>query len=115
MTLSLSNGTVTHHPVLRVGHESTNDSRNILHDHLDGSIGVSLRPDLPRAGTEQYLFDDVAAAEAARADLAAAGVWTFTDDYAELSFNFVREGALVVTQSESRATWTVSIGYREVP
>lgn len=112
---TLSNGVDDFTPELRLGFESDNESQNIEHAHLDGSLGSTLRPDEPRAGTLRLFFPTAAEADACRAALAEPAVWTWTDaGVDEVSMTFVRTKGMRAVQQTARLRWVLEVGYREV-
>lgn len=117
MTFTLTSGADTITPWDRIGFSATTDTTGRSHTLADGDVDVTLGTDTPRSGSVTLLFvGDTAAAdcEAARQLLAQPRMWAATDTYAALSFNLVREGVMRVSQSATRATWTLELGYREV-
>jgi hypothetical protein len=111
----LSNGVDEFAPELRLGFESDNESQNIEHNHLDGSMGHTLRPDEPRSGTLRLFFTSASEANACREALALPGVWTWTDaGVDEVNMTFVRSRGLRAVQQAARLRWVLEVGYREV-
>ncbi len=116
MTISITDGTTTEHPVMVLGYESSSDSRNVFHDILGGTRDVSLVADGPRAGTLDLFFLTEATAEAARQLLRTAARFTYSDDERPtVAMSFVRKGTLRMTlDPDTRTRWTVSVGFEEV-
>jgi len=114
---TISNGVDTITPDLVTEYSTSQDARNVYHDILGrADDDVSLSADSLRSGSLALLFEDRAAAWAARALLAAPDVWTLTDpDVPEVGMTFTRDGALQVElDPETRALWLLSVGYQEV-
>jgi hypothetical protein len=112
--VSLTNGTTTFTPELRIGFEASNTAGAIVHTLLDGAVAFSLQKDKPRAGSLELLFTTSALAETARQALKEPAVWTITDDLPAVSFQFVRQGDLRAAQQEDRDLWVLSVGFQEL-
>lgn len=112
-TLTAGSDTIT--PTQINAYEAVTESANIVHRHLDRSVGVSIGDDDPRSGTLNLLFDDRAAAWAAHALLRTAAVWTLESDLAELNMTFVRAEVLRITlDTDTNRLWKVELGFQEV-
>jgi hypothetical protein len=112
---TLSNGVDDFTPELRLGFESANESQNIEHKHLDGSMGHTLRADEPRSGTLRLFFTTAAAAATCRTALVQPAVWTWVDaSVEETDLTFVRHGNLGTVQQDARLRWVLDVGFREV-
>lgn len=117
MTFTLTSGADTIAPWDRIGFTATSDTSARSHTLVDGDVDVTLGVDTPRTGTLTLLFTGPTAAadcDTARELLGQPRVWVATDTYAAVTFNLVREGTMRVTQSSTRATWSLELGYREV-
>ena len=113
---SLTNGVDTITPWDRIGFESHNQPRTIVHDLLNGDIAVSIIPPRPRSGPLLLLFAEADDAETARQALLAPAVWTVTDPVPAINgLRFVVSDDISPAQQDDRSTWLLNLGYQEVP
>ena len=103
-------------PLAVAGYAADRESRNVIHDLLDGSIGVSFVPPRPRSGTLVTVYDSRAEAFAALAMYGAGKVFRYSNlDLPELGMDFALDGRLGVEQDEGDVdVWYVLVGYQEV-
>lgn len=117
-TITASNGAGTTSPLAVAGYDASRRSRNVVHDLLDGSIGVSYIAPRPRSGDLVTVYTDRAEAFAAYALYAEETSFTYvSEDLGELSMSFVLDGTLNIEQEtldEEQTIWYVRVGYQEV-
>jgi hypothetical protein len=106
-------GTVT--PSVIEGYKPRRESRNKIHDLLDGSIGVAFIAPRPRAGTLRMMFRTEADAFAAYNLHAVETTFTLTSTaVVSASMAYVLDGSLDIELDRERAVWWVEVGYQEV-
>ncbi|AZS40044.1 hypothetical protein CVS54_01366 [Microbacterium oxydans] len=117
-TITASNGAGTTSPLAVAGYDSSRRSRNIIHDLLDGSIGVSYIAPRPRSGDLVTAYTDRAQAFAAFALYSQETSFTYvSDELGELGMTFVLDGSLDIESEaldETTTVWWVRVGYQEV-
>jgi hypothetical protein len=103
-------------PVLVLGYEAEQSSRNIVHDTLDGGIMVSLIPPRPRSGTLRLFYPSEAAADAARLLHRRPAPFTLTStERTTINMSYVTAGpARIVLDDQTRNAWVVEVGFQEV-
>lgn len=114
---NITRGAVTITPLLVDGYEATSESTTIVHQLVDGTIAVTLRPDRPRSGSLNMLFPDATTAKEAFDLHALGGMFELTDPDIAIVVNmsYVRVGAMSLRlDPESRRLWTLAVGYQEV-
>jgi hypothetical protein len=114
---TITDGTTVITPELVLGYETTQASRNIVHEVLGRpDPDVTLAPAGTRSGTLSLFFLTEADAEAARVLHTAASTFTLTDaDRPAMGMVYVTAGAITVTlDDQTRERWTVAVEYREV-
>lgn len=116
MTTTIVSAAGTTTPDLVLGYETTRESRNIVHDLLDGGIAVSIYPARPRSGTLRLFYTTE---EQAQISLWLHGQPTTfslaSDDLEEIDMTYVVYGAVEMALDEGTVVvWTVSVGYQEV-
>ena len=115
--ITANNGAGSTSPLAVAGpSEASRQSRNVIHDLLDGSIGVSFVAPRPRSSDMVTLYTDRAEAFAAFELLAEETSFTYTNTaMPELGMTFVLDGSLDINQDEDRPDiWYVRVGYQEV-
>lgn len=115
-TITATNGAGSTTPLAVAGYDADRQSRNIIHDLLDGSIGVSFIAPRPRSGDLVTVYTDRAEAFAAYALYANETTFAYlSDEMAELGMTFVLDGALTIEQDdENTDVWYVRVGFQEV-
>ncbi len=117
-TITATNGAGSTSPLAVAGYDASRRSRNVIHDLLDGSIGVSFIAPRPRSNDLVLVYTDRAEAFAAYALLALETSYTYTnDDLPEVGMNFVLDGSLDIEAEpidETQTVWYVRVGYQEV-
>lgn len=114
-TITHNSSTIT--PLLVLGWESAQDSRNVVHDILGSSMpDVTLRSARARTGTLRTLWETADQAEVCRALHSEVGTFTITTyDVSLDSMTYVVSGAITAALDEdSSRLWTVEIDYQEV-
>ncbi len=113
---AISDGTTTVHPRTVTVYEAVTDSRNIVHWIIGRQDpDYSLAGDGPRRGSIAALFEDAAAADAARAMLSERNVYTFTEPANPfVDMTFIREGAMRARRGPTAGSWVLDIGFQEV-
>lgn len=117
MTTTITHNSTTITPLLVLGWESTQDTRNVLHDILGkSSPDVTLRSAKSRTGTLRTLWETAEDAETCRALHAGVGTFTLAStEVVQADMDYVVAGSItVVLDDESVALWTVEIDYQEV-
>lgn len=115
-TITATNGAGSTTPLAVAGYDAARESRNIVHDLLDGSIGVSFIAPRPRSGTLVTVYSDRAEAFAAYALYAQETTFTYvSSDLTELSMTFVLDGSLSIEQDDELTdVWYVNVSFQEV-
>lgn len=113
-TISAANGAGTTSPVLIDGYNPRRESRNKIHDLLDGSIGVSFIAPRPRSGTLRLLYTTEADAAAALSLHAQETSFTLSTDLPTVGMTYVLDGSLDVDLDAEQGHWWVEVGYQEV-
>lgn len=103
-------------PVLVLGYDTTRESRNIVHDTLDGGIAVVMIPPRPRSGELRLFYpaesDARDAAELLARDTSFLLVST---ERPTIGMTFVLSGRLrTELDDRTRNAWTVTAGYQEI-
>lgn len=117
MATTITHNSTTITPVLVVGWESAQDTRNVVHDILGRqNPDVTLRAAKLRTGTLRTLWSTVADAETCRNLHSDVGTFTITTtDVALASMTYVVSGSITATLDEdSSELWTVEIEFQEV-
>jgi hypothetical protein len=113
-TITATNGAGSVEPVEIVGYTPSRDSRNIIHDLLDGSIGVSFQAPRPRSGKLKMLF--LTEADAFEAFNLHAEETTFTyvnGIIISVSMTYVLDGSIDMDFDAQSGYWWVSVGFQE--
>ncbi|MGN7968027.1 hypothetical protein [Microbacterium sp. 22296] len=114
-TISASNNAGSVTPTLIDGYKPSRQSRNKIHDLLDGSIGVSYIAPRPRSGTLRLLFLTAATANAAYALHAQETSFTLTStDVPSMGMRYVLDGSLDIELNPQLGHWWVLVGYQEL-
>ncbi|WP_341941727.1 hypothetical protein [Microbacterium sp. LWH10-1.2] len=114
--ITASNGAGSTSPEAVAGYDASRDSRNRIHDLLDGSIGVSYIAPRPRSGDLVTVYTNRVQAFAAYALYAEETSFTLTSsDVPELGMRFVLDGSLDIEQDDELTdVWYVRVGFQEV-
>lgn len=96
--------------------ESGDDPQTVEHPILGRSdLDFTLRPALLPAGTLRLMFEDQAAAEAARVFHRPAAVFSIVSDEATVPASYVTRGRVQPSQYQSSSDrWVLEVGFREV-
>lgn len=115
-TISATNGAGTTGPLAVTGYATERQSRNIIHDVLDGGIAVSFVPLRPRSGTLVTVYDNRADAWAAYELYASSDTFTYVNaELPEVSMTFALDGRLSIEPDEEiTGIWYVDVSYQEV-
>lgn len=115
-TITRTSDTAETHPDLVLGYATSVESRNVIHDLIDGSIAVTLVAARPRAGTLELFYVDEAEAWAALSMHRSADSFTIVDsDRPDIGMTYVVDGRIGLALDDStRDHWQVSVGYQEV-
>lgn len=116
-TITVQDGTgATTSPVLVLGYETARESRNIVHDTLDGGIAVSMIPPRPRSGVLRLFYLDEATAAAALELHGRDAYFTLdSDERPSISMAYIIRDALELRLDEdTRERWTLDVGYQEI-
>lgn len=116
-TITATNGAGETSPLAVAGYAADRESRTIIHDLLDGTIGVSYVPPRPRSGTLVTVYEDRAQAWAAYHLYANSATFDYVpDDVPELGMTFTLDGRLNIEQDDDAPdVWYVNVDYQEVP
>ena len=114
--ISAANGAGSTSPLAVAGYDAARQSRNIIHDLLDGTIGVSFIAPRPRSGDLVTVYDDAAQAFAALDLYGEECAFTLaSSDLTQLGMTFVVDGTIGVEQDRAHpGIWYVLVGYQEV-
>ena len=103
-------------PFMVLGYETARESRNLVHDTLDGGIAVALYVPRPRSGTLRLFY--LTEADAAAAATLHARNTSFTlesTDRTTINMAYVTVGTTrTALDDATRNRWTVDVGYQEV-
>lgn len=135
-TITANNGAGSVYPLLILGYEAEDESRNIIHDLVGGGIAAVLSTPRPRSGELQLLFADGVSPEYAWVDgyyvpidpSSTSEAWvaralhreetTFSliePDRPEVEMTYVVAGAVRITlDDQTRKAWVVTVPYQEV-
>lgn len=117
-TITASNGAGSTSPLAVAGYDASRRSRNVIHDLLDGSIGVSYIAPRPRSGDLVTVYTDRAEAFAAYELYAQETSFTYvSEEVGEVGMTFVLDGSLDIEAEpldEGSTVWYVRVGYQEV-
>lgn len=114
-TISASNNSGSVTPTVIEGYRTARQSRNKIHDLLDGSIGVSYIAPRPRSGTLRLLFLSAATATAAYNLHAQETSFTLTStDVPSIGMRYVLDGSLDIELDARMGHWWVLVGYQEL-
>ncbi len=110
-----TNGAGSTSPLAVAGYATDRASRSVIHDLLDGSIGVSYIAPRPRSGTLTTVYDDRASAWAAYRMYGLSDTFTYLSaDLPEIGMTFVLDGRLSIEQDEEKTDiWYVHIDFQE--
>lgn len=103
-------------PLAVAGYSATRGARNVLHDTLDGGIGVVYQIARRRSGTLALVYDSAADALAAQALLSRACAYQYTTDtIAGLGMRFAVQGDVVLEQDDDNSDiWYLDVDFQEV-
>lgn len=102
-------------PTLVVGYENATQSRNVVHQLIDGGTTATLYTAGPRTGTLKLFFTTAADAEKCRLAHTGVGQWTFTDtDQPTETMVYVVNGLIRKYQTHQGLRWIVEIPFSEV-
>lgn len=114
-TITATNGAGAFEPLAVEGYSPSRMSRNVIHDLLDGSIGVSFISPRPRSGTLRLLF---------RTELEAFDAFDLfgeetTFEYAStevtsVGMTFALDGSVDMDLDARTGNWWVVVGFQEV-
>lgn len=114
-SISANNGAGTVTPLLVSGYTPSRQSRNLVHDLLDGSLGVSFIPPRPRSGQLRLLFRTEDDAFEAFNLFGAATSFTYTNtDVPSVGMTFVLDGSVDLDLDALMGNWWVTVGFQEV-
>jgi len=114
-TISAANGAGSVSPSIVEGYKARRESRNKIHDLLDGSIGVSYIAPRPRSGTLRLLFTTAATANAALTLHAQETSFTLTStDVPSMGMRYVLDGSLDIDLNAELGHWWVEVGFQEL-
>lgn len=114
--ITATNGAGATQPLAVAGYDASRESRNVIHDLLDGSIGVSFVAPRPRSGDLVTVYTDRAEAFAAYALYSEETTFTYTTtETPEVGMTFVLDGSLDIDQDGDHSdVWYVRVGFQEV-
>ncbi|MDT0142795.1 hypothetical protein [Microbacterium sp. PRC9] len=114
-TITATNGAGSTAPISVEGYTPSRQSRNIIHDLLDGSIGVSYIAPRPRSGSLRLLYTSEALAFTALNLFAAETSFIFTStDNPAVGMTFALDGSIDMERTADVNLWWVNVGYQEV-
>jgi len=114
---TISSGTLTFTPELITAWETSQNSRNVIHDIIGKSDpDVTLKPASTRSGTLEMLFLSASAANSARGVLANGTIFTISDSETWLNgLDFVMNGTIsAALEDTTRDLWTITADFVEV-
>jgi hypothetical protein len=116
-TITATNGAGTTSPLEVLGYETNRESRNIVHDLIDGGIAVALISPRPRSGELRLLYPNEAEAWASLALHAQETSFALIDgDVPAVGMTYVvAPGSVRLTlDPETNAAWTLTVPYQEI-
>lgn len=114
-TITANNGAGSTSPEMLEGYTPSRQSRNVIHDLLDGSIGVSYIAPRPDSGSLRLLYTDKAAAFAAYNLHSQETAFTLSsDDFAEVGMVYALDGSVDFEARADVGQWWVIVGFQEV-
>jgi len=114
-TITRTTDSATTTPTLILGYETSRESRNTVHDMLDGTIVITLIKPRPRTGTLQLLYPVEADAQAALELHATNDTYELEEtDRGTIDMTYVAMGLSIALDEETRDNWIVSVTYQEI-
>lgn len=103
-------------PTLVLGYETSMESRNIIHDLIDGGIAASLIAPRPRSGDLRLFYPAEADAWASFGLHSLKTTFTLTEaSRPSIGMTYVVSGALrLELDDQTRDVWVVTVPYQEV-
>lgn len=103
-------------PVAVTDYAKTRESRNIVHDTLNGGIAISYVAPRPSSGTYTFHFRNEAAANACYDLHAIVGSFTFATDALTLANRtyVVSDGGVGIMFDPALGHWIVTVGFQEI-
>lgn len=113
-TITATNGAGSVMPVAIEGYSPTRESRNVIRDLLDGSLGVAYIKPRPRSGELRLLFDTRDGAVAAFDLHAEPTSFLLTSGVTDIGMTYALDGALGWDQDAQSGQWFVVVGFQEL-
>lgn len=106
----------TSNPLAVTDYAKTRESRNIVHDTLDGGIGVSYIPPRPSSGTYTFHYRNEVDAVGCYELHARAGSFTFSTTALTLANRTyaVSDGGVGIMFDPAIQHWIVTVGFQEI-
>lgn len=117
MSTTITHNSTSIYPVLVLGWESTQETRNIVHAIIGkSSPDVTLKPAALRTGVLSTFWTTAANAETCRALHGQLGTFTLaTTELSQVAMTYVVSGAITTKlDSDSQKLWVVDIEYAEI-
>ncbi|GMM94760.1 hypothetical protein [Microbacterium sp. MTN4-26] len=114
-TISAANGSGTTSPLAIDGYAPSRTSRNVIHDLLDGSIGVSYIAPRPRSGTLRLTYRTLPEAFAAFTLHGEETSFTLTSTVSQVGMSYALDGELSMPTLDPRSgMYVIEVGYQEL-
>lgn len=103
-------------PLAVTDYEKTRQSRNIVHDTLNGGIGISYVAPRPSSGTYTFHFRTEADAHACYDLHVIVGSFTFATDALDLANRtyILSDGGVTIRFDPTYEQWVVTVGFQEI-
>lgn len=115
-TITATNGAGTTSPLAVEKYSAERSSRNVIHDLLDGSLGVSFVTPRPRSGVLSLVYQTRAEAWAGfNLHSAPSSFQYLSSEVPEIGMRYVIDGSGIrVDQHDVTGLWIVTVGFQEV-
>jgi len=112
--ITATDGSGSTEPLFVDGYRPSRESRNIIHDLLDGSIGVSYVAPRPRSGELRLGYDNEADAFAAYNLHANETSFIYvSSDFENFAMTYALDGSLDM-ELDPTGVWIVTVGFQEL-
>lgn len=114
--IQATDGSGATQPLAVAGYSARRGARTVVHDTLDGDIGVVYQTARRRAGTLALVYEDADAALSAQALLSRACPYLYTTDtIGGLGMRFAVHGDVGIEQDDENSDiWYVDVDFQEV-
>lgn len=116
-TITRTSDSITTEPSwIESTYDTTYESRNVLHQLVDGGVAATLMQHLPRTGTLDLMYQSREDAWAGVELLLAVDTFTLSDgDVPEVGMLFMAENVAPAIEQQTTSLWIVRLTYQELP